>query len=62
MAEKQTSIVAIVTTKQENIKGGAPTFTVENKETLQKTSTSIAKILGATAHEINPDTIIIVRR
>ena len=63
MSEQHSMIVAIVTTKQENIKGGgAPIFITENEESLQKVARSLEKIMDASAHEIDPDTIIIVAR
>ncbi|MBS4219743.1 hypothetical protein KHA96_15620 [Bacillus sp. FJAT-49711] len=61
--EQVTSIAAIVTTKQENIKGGgAPIFIVKDKDALQKVSMSLERILDAAASEIDENTIIIVAR
>lgn len=59
--ELPTSIIAVITTKQENIKGGGvPVFITEDKKTLQHTSSSLEKILDASAHEIDEFTMIIV--
>lgn len=59
--ELPTSIIAVITTKQEKIKGGGvPVFITEDKQTLQNTSSSLEKILDASAHEIDEFTMIIV--
>lgn len=59
--ELPTSIIAVITMKQENLKGGGvPVFITENKEALQQTSSSLEKILDASAHEIDQYTMIIV--
>lgn len=62
MSEQQpTAIMAVVTTKTDSVKGGgAPVFITENKENLQEISTSLEKILDASAHEIDETTMIIV--
>lgn len=63
MNEQHSTIVAVITTKPENMAGGgAPLFIVEDSETLQKTSMTLEKIMDASAHEINKETIIIVAR
>ncbi|PWA12422.1 hypothetical protein DCC39_06380 [Pueribacillus theae] len=63
MEEQQATIVAIVTMKQENIKGGgAPVFITESKDDLQKVSNSLEKIMDASAHQIHENTMIIVAR
>ena len=63
MEETQSSIIAVVTTKQENVKGGgAPFFITKDKAALQAVSTSLEKIMDASAHEIDEDTMIIVAR
>lgn len=55
------TMIAIITTKQEKLKGGGvPIFITENEEALQKTSASLEKILDASAHEIDENTMIIV--
>lgn len=55
--------MAIVTTKKDTVNGGgSPVFIVNSRDQLQKTSLDLGKILDASAHEINPDTMIIVKR
>lgn len=54
-------IVAIVTTQKEQVAGGAPIFAVKTQKELQKTAFTLEKILNAMVHEVNPDTLIIVR-
>lgn len=59
--EQPTKIIAIVTTNQENLKGGgAPVFITKDGKTLQEMSSSLEKILDASAHEISGETMIIV--
>lgn len=56
-------IVAVITTNPKNMTGGgAPLFIVENPDALQKTSMTLEKIMDASAHEVNKETIIIVAR
>lgn len=63
MGEQHSMIVAVITTKPENMAGGgAPLFIVDNPDALQKTSMTLEKIMDAAAHEINKETIIIVAR
>lgn len=59
--EQPTKIIAIITTNQENIKGGGvPVFIARGGKSLQETSSTLEKILDASAHEIDTDTMIIV--
>lgn len=59
--EQPTKIIAIITTKQENLKGGGvPVFITKDSQSLQETSSSLEKILDASAHEIDVETMIIV--
>ena len=63
MNEQHSEIVAIVTTKPENLAGGGtPVFIVIDGTALQKTSMTLEKIMDASAHEIDVNTIIIVAR
>ncbi|HBI03796.1 MAG TPA: hypothetical protein DDY49_07195 [Paenibacillaceae bacterium] len=56
-----TKIMAIITTKQEKIKGGGvPVFVVEHRESLQNISAILERTLDASAHEVDVDTMIIV--
>lgn len=54
-------IIAIVTTQKEKIAGGAPIFIVSSPEELQATAFTLEKITDAMVHELNADTLIIVR-
>ena len=59
--EQPTKIIAIISTKQETIKaGGAPVFITQDRESLQKISTTLEKTLDASAHEVDPNTMILV--
>ena len=61
MSKQYSMIVAVITTKQGNIKGGgAPFFITSDRETLQKVSTTLEKVMDASAHEIDEDTIVII--
>ncbi|VEF48079.1 Uncharacterised protein [Bacillus freudenreichii] len=56
-------IKAIVTTdKNLIINSGAPVFLSANHEELQTLSKSLERILDASSHEINKETVIIVAR
>lgn len=56
-------IVAVITTNTGNIKGGgAPFFITSDRDMLQKVSLTLEKIMDASAHEVNEDTIVIVAR
>lgn len=61
--EPKSSIIAVITMKQEDITGsGATIFAVDNLESLQSTSSRLEKILDASAHEVDEHTMIIVAR
>ena len=63
MNEQHSEIVAIVTTKPENLAGGGPpVFIAIDSKALQEISMTIEKIMDASAHEIDLNTIIIVAR
>lgn len=63
MTEQHAIIVAVITTNQGNIKGGgAPFFITSDRDALQKASLTLEKIMDASAHEVNEDTIVIVAR
>ncbi|MDY0408356.1 hypothetical protein ACFFIS_00865 [Virgibacillus soli] len=54
-------ILAIVTTAHQGINnGGVPTFNVNNKEEFEEISLKLEKILNATAHLLDGETMIIV--
>jgi len=54
-------IVAIVTTQKERVAGGAPIFVAGDQVELQETAFVLEKILDAMAHQLNEQTLIIVR-
>lgn len=59
--DKSTSIIAVITTKGESLKGGGvPIFIVKNKASLQEISSTLEKTLDASAHEVDAETMIIV--
>lgn len=59
--EQPTKIIAIISTQNDTIKaGGAPVFITKDRETLQKVSTTLEKTLDASAHEVDPNTMILV--
>lgn len=63
MSNNKTSILAIVTTKTDGIKGGSiPVFFKQTQEELQTLSKSLEKILDASAHELDSTTMLIVAR
>ncbi|WP_156890528.1 capping complex subunit for YIEGIA [Sporosarcina ureae] len=63
MENQLAAIAAVITTKPETIQGGgAPVFVVTDQKELQKTSMTLEKIMDASAHEIDMNTIIIVVR
>lgn len=53
-------IVAIVTSLKDSVTGGAPTFIV-TQDKLQETADLLEKILDAMVHQVNANTLIIVR-
>lgn len=55
-------IVGIVTTRREEVGGGAPIFYAEDRARLQQVSHLLEKILDCAAHTINEDLFIIVER
>ncbi|MBO0600219.1 hypothetical protein I2483_00970 [Sporosarcina sp. E16_3] len=63
MESQHAEIVAVITMKPEAITGGgAPVFIVKDQKELQKISMTLEKIMDASAHEIDTDTLIIVAR
>ena len=59
--EMPTTIIAIVTMKPENLKGGGvPVFITEDAESLQALSSTLEKTLDASAHEVDQSTMMIV--
>lgn len=63
MENQRAEIVAVITMNPETIKAGRATvFIADNKKNLQKISMTLEKVMDASAHEIDEDTIIIVAR
>ncbi len=61
--DQKASIIAIVTTAEKYIKGGgAPIFIVDNEEQLEEVSKDLEKIMDAAAHQLNPNTMLLVAR
>lgn len=62
MEEQSTQIIAIITTVRENfIGGGVPIFVAKSREGLQTISSTLGKTLDASAHEVDQETMIIVK-
>jgi hypothetical protein len=55
------TILAIITTQRDGVSGGAPIFFAKDKEALQKISFTLEKILDGIAHQVNEETMIIVK-
>ncbi len=62
LENQHAEIVAIITMNPERVHGGAPVFIVKDQKELQKISMTLEKIMDASAHEIDSDTLIIVAR
>jgi hypothetical protein len=54
-------IVAVVTTNKEHVVGGVPIFVVPSRERMQQTAFTLEKVLDAMAHELDDETLIVVR-
>ncbi|WP_028561314.1 capping complex subunit for YIEGIA [Paenibacillus pinihumi] len=53
-------IVAVVTTKKDMVRGGAPIFFEENQQQVEETAFLLEKILDASVHDLKNGTLIIV--
>jgi len=63
LLDKKPAIKAIITTNKNLIlNSGAPVFLSADQDELQKLSKNLERIMDASAHEINHETIIIVSR
>ena len=63
MENQHAEIVAVITMNPETVQGGgAPIFIVKDNKELQKASMTLEKIMDASAHEIDTETIVIVAR
>src|SRR5690625_7997764 len=62
MEEQSTQIIAIITTVRENfIGGGVPIFVAKRREGRQTISSTLGKTLDASAHEVDQETMIMVK-
>ncbi len=61
MGELERVILAIVTTNQEKVGGGAPIFSCKNNEEKNSVASNLEYILDAIAHEVNEEIIILVK-
>lgn len=60
--QESSQIIAIVTTQEESLQGGGvPVFVTKSTEALQMISLTLENTLGASAHELDPQTMIIVK-
>lgn len=59
--EPNVSIIAVITTNKEKVSGGVPIFLCADQTELQDVSLKLENILDAAAHEINQDTMILVK-
>lgn len=56
-----TNLLAIITTQPKRVAGGVPIFIVTDHDELQRKSFTLEKILDGMVHELDPDTLIVVR-
>ncbi|CAJ1002868.1 MULTISPECIES: hypothetical protein [Bacillales] len=54
-------IVAVVTTNKEHVAGGVPVFVVPSRERMQQTAFTLEKVMDAMVHELDDETLIVVR-
>lgn len=59
--ELEKAILAIVTTKSEKVKGGAPIFICETLDELASISVNLEAILDGITHQLTDDLFIIVK-
>nr|WP_245891185.1 hypothetical protein [Desmospora activa] len=57
----QNQILAVIALESTSVGGGAPIFFASDREELEQLSFLLEKILDGMAHQLNPDTMIIVR-
>ncbi|MBC5637082.1 hypothetical protein H8S33_09715 [Ornithinibacillus sp. BX22] len=55
------SILAIITTNNEKVAGGAPIFNCQDFDELQKTAANLEAILDGIAHALSDEVFIIVK-
>lgn len=54
-------ILAVITSDRQAVGGGAPIFYGESHQEVQKLAFTLEKIMDGVAHELRPDTLIIVK-
>ncbi len=54
-------ILAVITMKPEQVKDGSTVFIVKDRETLERKAGLLEKILDGIAHDLDDDTMIIVK-
>jgi len=55
------AILAVITTKEERVGGGAPIFICSSNEELQLFSTNLEAIMDGIAHRLSDEVYIIVK-
>ncbi|GGE11222.1 hypothetical protein GCM10011571_10670 [Marinithermofilum abyssi] len=55
------AILAVISTNKEKVAGGVPIFQASDNEELQHTAFSLEKILDGMTHQLDEETMIIVR-
>lgn len=54
-------IVAVLTTERERVGGGAPVFFAKDRQELERMALHFSRFTLASAHEVAPGTIVIMR-
>ncbi|GLH65172.1 MULTISPECIES: hypothetical protein [Bacillaceae] len=54
-------ILAVITTNAQKVAGGAPIFTCETKEEMERIAANLEAILDGIAHELAEELFIIVK-
>ncbi|MBD1371639.1 hypothetical protein IC620_04615 [Hazenella sp. IB182357] len=57
----QKFVLAVITTNAEAVTGGSVVFIVPDEKELQRKTYLLEKILDGMAHELDPDTMIIIK-
>lgn len=54
-------ILAVITSDRQAVGGGAPIFYADSHQGVQQMAFTLEKIMDGVAHELRPDTLIIVK-
>lgn len=54
-------VLAVLTTDRQRVGGGAPIFYARNEEELQRMALYFSRFTQASAHEVAPGTLLIMR-